>query len=175
VLRWRAAGVAPDARRFVVIAAPHTSNWDFFYGMLLIWWFGLPFRWIGKKSLFEGPIAPLMRACGGMPIDRSDTLGLVADLAARFANADVLMLGMAPEGTRGLSEYWKSGFYRIAMAAEVPVVLCFLDYQSRSVGFGPAMALSGNKKKDMDRIRAFFSGIVPLRPENYGPIRLRDE
>ncbi len=172
---WRTAGTVPKERRFVVLAVPHTSNWDLLYAMLAIWWFGVPFRWLGKRSLFEGPTAPLMRLFGGMPIDRSDPAGLTDALAARFADEQTLMLGMAPEGTRSKADHWKSGFYRIAFAAGVPVVLAFIDHGDRVAGLGPAVALTGDVGADMDRIRAFYRDIQPHRPENFGPIRLRDE
>ena len=172
---WRPAGTPPPVRRCVVLAVPHTSNWDLVYAMLGIWWFGVPMRWVGKKSLFEGVSGPLMRLLGGMPIDRSDTSGLADGLAARFAAADTLMLGMAPEGTRSRSEHWKSGFYRIARAAQVPVVLAFIDHETRQVGLGPALDLTGDMGADMDRIRAFYAGVTAHHPADFGPIRLRDE
>ncbi len=172
---WRVAGTPPEVRRFVVLAVPHTSNWDGVIAMLGIWWFGVPFRWLGKDSLFKGPAGPLIRWCGGIPIDRSDATGLVDTLAARFAGTDTLMLGMAPEGTRGLAEHWKSGFYRIARSAQVPILLAFIDYDTRQVGLGPTLSPTGDVAADMDRIRAFYAEVSARRPENFGPIRLRDE
>ncbi len=173
---WRVAGCVPDERRFVIIAVPHTSNWDFVYGMLAIWWFGVPFRWLGKASLFKGPLkGRFMRFCGGMPIDRTDAAGLVEDLSARFAEADELMLGMAPEGTRSRADQWKSGFYRIAQAAGVPVVLGFIDHVSKQAGVGPVLVLTGDVSADMDRIRAFYGEVGPHTPEHFGPMRLSGE
>jgi len=172
---WRAAGSVPEARKFVVIAVPHTSNWDFVYGMLASWWFAVPFRWLGKRSLFEGWLGPLMRFCGGLPIDRSHPEGLVDQLAARFEEEEVLMLGIAPEGTRSHAEHWKSGFYRIALGAKVPLVLGFIDHDSRQAGIGPVLSLTGDMGIDMDEVRAFYAGIEARRPEGFGPIRLRGE
>ena len=172
---WRVAGAPPEVRRFVVLAVPHTSNWDGFFAMLGIWWFGVPFRWLGKASLFRWPLGPIMRWCGGMPIDREDPRGLVDTLVARFADRDSLMLGMAPEGTRGLSEHWKSGFYRIARSADVPILLAFIDYDTRQVGLGPALPVTGDVRADMDRIRTFYAGVAARQPAHFGPIRLRDE
>lgn len=175
LIGWRPLGRAPETRRYVVLAVPHTSNWDGVLAMLAIWWFGVPFRWLGKASLFDGPAGPLMRWCGGMPIDRTDPSGLADSLAARFAGADTLMLGMAPEGTRSRAEHWKSGFYRIARAADVPVVLAFIDHDTRQIGLGPAVDLTGDVAADMDRIRAFYAGVTARRPDEMSPIKLRDE
>lgn len=174
--RWRAVpptGEVPD--RCVVIAAPHTSNWDFPLTLALARVSGVPIRWLGKHQMFRGPAGPIMRALGGVPVDRSAPGGLVAALAAEFARRDHLVLVVPAEGTRSRTEYWKSGFYRIAEAADVPILCCFVDRATRTGGFGPVIRPSGDLRADMDVIRAFYDGKVGIRPGCFGPVRLREE
>ena len=174
--RWNVvppSGEVPD--RCVVIAAPHTSNWDFPLTLAMARVSGVPIRWLGKHQMFRGPAGPLMRALGGVPVDRSTPGGLVAALAAEFARRDQLVLVVPAEGTRSRTEYWKSGFYRIAQAADVPILCCFVDRPTRTGGFGPVVRPTGDLRADMDVIRAFYDGKVGIRPGYFGPVRLREE
>jgi hypothetical protein len=174
--RWKAvppAGSVPG--RCVMIAAPHTSNWDFPLTLALAKVSGVRISWLGKESLFRGPAGPIMRRLGGIPIDRSAPGGMVGALAKEFVDTDHLVLVVPAEGTRSRTEHWKSGFYRIAEAAGVPIVCSFVDSRTRTGGFGPVIEPTGDLTTDMDRIRSFYDGMEGLRPGRFGPIRLRDE
>ena len=158
--------------RCVVVFYPHTSNWDFLIGLLAKWATGIHFRFVGKDSLFAGPLGPLMRRWGGIPVDRSRPTGVIARLAQAFAENEDFRLAIAPEGTRRRMERWKSGFYHLARAARVPLGLAFIDYRRREVGVGGFLELTGDVDADMARIAAFYADKEARRPENAGPIRL---
>ena len=131
---WALEGKRPTLRAFVLIAAPHTTNWDLLYFLACAWAFGISPSWIGKHTLFRGPLGTVMRWLGGIPVDRTRPGGLVAELALVFAREPDLVLTVPPEGTRRRAEYWKSGFFQIALAAHVPIVLGYLDYERRRGG-----------------------------------------
>jgi 1-acyl-sn-glycerol-3-phosphate acyltransferase len=171
---WEPEGDAPTGR-CVLIAAPHTSNWDLAYLLAFSWVLGVRISWMGKHTLFRGPLGPVMRALGGVPVHRHRRNDLVAQMAAEFVRDPGLVLTVPAEGTRGYTPRWKSGFYRIAQAAEVPIVLGFLDYQRRRGGFGPEVHPSGDVKRDMDLVRAFYADKVARHPECFGPIELAAE
>ena len=174
--RWdTVARAEPMPDRCVVIAAPHTTNWDFPITLAMARVSGVHISWLGKDSLFRGPMGPIMRRLGGVPVDRSAAGGMVASLAHELRTRDQLRLVVPAEGTRSRTEYWKSGFYRIAEAAEVPVVLAFVDRSTRSGGFGPAIPVTGAITADMDLIRAFYDGKTGLHADRFGPVRLREE
>jgi 1-acyl-sn-glycerol-3-phosphate acyltransferase len=174
--RWDAVvRPAPIPAKCVMIAAPHTTNWDFPLTLALAKASGVKISWLGKRSLFRGPLGPIMRHLGGVAVDRAAPGGMVASLVAAFDTSDQLALVVPAEGTRSLTEHWKSGFYRIAEAAEVPIVLAFVDRATRSGGFGPAIAVTGDIVADMDRIRAFYADKQGLKAGRFGPIRLKEE
>ncbi len=178
LLLWRWDTVAHDGpmpQRCVVIAAPHTTNWDFPITLAMARVSGVRISWLGKASLFKGPMGPIMRRLGGVAVDRSAPGGMVAALAGELRTRDELRLVVPAEGTRSRTEYWKSGFYRIAESAEVPIVLAFVDRSTRSGGFGPAIEVTGDVRADMDLIRAFYDGKTGLHADRFGPIRLREE
>jgi 1-acyl-sn-glycerol-3-phosphate acyltransferase len=173
---WQLAGEPhPDLERYVLIAAPHTSNWDLpltlAFGVIL----DLRISWVGKHTLFQWPIGGLMRALGGIPIDRRARHNMVERLAALFKEHAHLILVVPAEGTRSRTEYWRSGFYHIAQAANVPIVLGFLDYDRKLGGLGPALLPTGDVKADMDQIRAFYADKKGRYPERFGPVQLRAE
>jgi 1-acyl-sn-glycerol-3-phosphate acyltransferase len=171
---WKLVGERPSTPKLVVISQ-HTSNWDAWYLLLFALAFDIRVSWIGKHTLFRGPLGPIARWLGGVPVDRSAHHDLVAQLADAFRARDQLILVMAPEGTRHRVEHWKSGFYHVARSANVPVVLARLDYRRREGGFGEQLSPSGDLKADMDRIRAFYADVTPCKPEQAGPIRLKEE
>ena len=163
----------PD--KCVMIAAPHSSNWDFPLTLALAEVSGVRIKWLGKDALFKGPMGPIMRKLGGVSIDRSAAGGMVSLLAAEFDRQDKLTLVVPAEGTRSETEYWKSGFYRIAQEAGVPIVCAFVDSATRSGGFGPVITPSGDVSADMDIVREFYAGKVGVRG-GLGTIpRLREE
>lgn len=172
---WRVVGPKPDSRRFVLIAAPHTSNWDLFYLLMLAWSVDTSVSWMGKHTLFRGPMGSLMRAVGGVAVQRDRRNDLVKQMVDVFASREQLALIVPPEATRQRVEYWKSGFYRIALAAGVPIYFGYLDYPSKTGGFGSFVMPTGDVAADMAVIRAFYADKTGRYPECFGPCRLRDE
>lgn len=172
LLGWRLLDLPERPRRAVVIVYPHTSNWDFVVGVLARSALGLDARWIGKEALFRGPMGPLMRWLGGIPVNRKQPAGFADRMAAEFAKQDALLLAITPEGTRSQTPGWKSGFYRIARAAGVPVVIAAIDYAGRRVGLLATMELTGDEEADMARIAARYQGCRGKRPEFASPILL---
>lgn len=175
VSRWRlSTSPAPD-RPTVLIGAPHTSNWDFVLMLGIAWRLGIDVRWLGKKSLFHSWRGPLMRALGGIPVDRADPSRIVGEVVERIRAGEVFGLVVTPDGTREGHTHWKSGFYRIARETAMPVTLGYVDRATMTTGLGPTVELSGDVAKDMDRIRAFYADKAGLRPERRVEPRLRDE
>lgn len=174
VFGWRKAGQVPSARNIVIIAAPHTTNWDFIFLLAAAYSFGISVNWLGKDSLFRSPLGPILRFLGGVPVDRSKRNNLVQSLSAQIEHGSGIALVIPPSGTRRKTEHWKSGFYRIAEAAQIPLVCGYLDYQKKEAGLGLAF-LPSDLSQDMNRIREFYEPIVGKYPENKSRIRLREE
>ena len=174
---WRFEGPLPDAKKYVCIAAPHTSNWDGALLLALARSIGLPMVWMIKREWLEGPKGLLLRRLGAIGIDRSTSRNVVEQMIEQLRGTDELVLVIPPEGTRKRADHWKSGFYHIARGADVPVVPGYLDYGRKRAGFGPAMRLTGDVGADMDVIRAFYEkvGAQGRVPDHFGPIRLREE
>jgi 1-acyl-sn-glycerol-3-phosphate acyltransferase len=170
---WRMAYRTPPAPKGVIIVYPHTSNWDFIVGMLYRIGTGLPVRWMGKDSLFRWPLGPLLVRLGGIPVNRREHTGFVEAMLAEFARHDWMWLVIAPEGTRARTDHWKSGFYRIAVAGQLPLGLAYIDWGTRTIGIDTYLALGGDEQADFARIRAFYSAKRGRRPELASDIRLR--
>jgi len=175
VTGWSLGDGPPDDPRYVLIAAPHTSNWDFPYMIFMAWAFEMRIRWIGKDALFRGPMGWVMHKMGGISVRRGERSGSVHDLATRFKESDELIVVVPAEGTRGVTDHWKSGFYRIADAADVPIVCSCLDWGTRTGWIGPPLVPSGDLVADMDVIREFYAGSTGKHPEKMGTIVLREE
>jgi 1-acyl-sn-glycerol-3-phosphate acyltransferase len=174
--RWKVVpGPEPVPERCVMIAAPHTSNWDFLITLAMARVVGVKINWLGKREMFAGPAAPIMRRLGGVPVDRSAPGGLVESLAKTLTDSDRMVLVVPAEGTRSKTEYWKSGFYRIAEMANVPIVCAYVDMASRSGGFGPVITPTGDLVADMDVMREFYADKTGIKPNRFGPVRLREE
>ncbi|MBM3390468.1 MAG: glycerol acyltransferase [Betaproteobacteria bacterium] len=169
---WRVVFVPPPAPKAVVIIYPHTSNWDFPIGVLARSVIAIPIGFIGKDTLFRPPFGGLFRWLGGLPVNRRESTGLVAALAEMFARSESLYLAIAPEGTRSKVDRWKSGFYRLALAANVPLGLAFIDYSRREIGIEVWLDLCGREEEDLARIRAGYAGKRGRRPEKEGDIRI---
>lgn len=165
----------PASPRYVLIAAPHTSNWDFVFMLAMAWSLQVRLHWMGKASLFAPPLGGLFRALGGLPAHRDLRSNLVDQSVARFAERPDLVLAVPAEGTRGRGSNWRSGFYHIARLAEVPIVLGYLDYARRRGGLGPELRPSGDVRADMDRIRAFYADKVGRHPSKFTEPRLAEE
>jgi 1-acyl-sn-glycerol-3-phosphate acyltransferase len=175
VTGWKPEGERPTAKRFVLIAAPHTSNWDLAYLLALAQLFDVHVSWMGKHSLFRPPMGWVMRSVGGIPVVRHKRGNLVNEMAKEFHERSELALVVPAEGTRDWVPHWKSGFYHIARTAGVPIVLGYLDYRRKRGGFGPAIEATGDIPADMDRIRAFYADKTGLYPDQFGEVRLKEE
>ncbi|MEM1008638.1 MAG: lysophospholipid acyltransferase family protein [Myxococcota bacterium] len=172
---WKACGNFPPPQQCVMITAPHTTNWDFVYMIMIQMAKGFSVRWMGKKSLFRWPFGGFMRWMGGISIDRSKHNDVVSQMADAFKQHPNLILAVPAEGTRKYVDYWKSGFYFIAQKANVPICLSFLDYTKKEGGIGPCITPSDDITQGMDQIRAFYKDIKGKYPENFGRIRLSIE
>lgn len=164
-------GEAPNVARCVVIFAPHTSNWDFPILLLVKYALGVPVRYFGKHTLFRPPLGWFFRATGGIPVVRHERRNVVQRAVSVFGERDELWLAMSPEGTRDKTDHWKTGFYRIALEAKVPVLLAFLDTATKECGVGPLIELSGDVERDLARLRAFYETKRAIYPERASTIR----
>ena len=170
---WRVEIAWPPAPKCVILVYPHTSNWDFVVGYLAKLAAGLPVHFVGKHTLFRWPFGALLRRMGGIPADRRQPTGLIAELTRQFTVRPWMWLAVAPEGTRSRTDHWKSGFYHLALAARVPVGLAFLDYRERVVGLTTWLELTGDEQRDLERMRQAYAGKVGRRPGQEGEIRFR--
>jgi 1-acyl-sn-glycerol-3-phosphate acyltransferase len=166
---WTVVGPVPEPRKFVVIAAPHTSNWDFVYFIGATRKLGAHLSFMGKKQLFRWPFEKAMRELGGIPVDRSASKNYVQQMADEFRSRSEFMLTIAPEGTRGKVGQWRTGFYHIAMAAGVPLVFGVMDYKRKFVGLSEVFHPTGDYEADMIKIRAYYSQFTPKHPQLGNP------
>ena len=168
LLGWRTQGGPPEDPKFVVVSGPHTSNWD----LPLLVMFAFAFRrrifWLGKETLFRPLYGWFFRWLGGIRVDRSKRQGAVAQAVKTFNERDELILVIAPEGTRKRVKHWKSGFYHIALGAEAPIVLAYLDYRRKVGGLGPLITPTGDFAADMRRIRDYYANVTPKNPDLAG-------
>jgi 1-acyl-sn-glycerol-3-phosphate acyltransferase len=171
-LRWKGwevrGSLPPEARRSVFIAAPHTSNWDLPYTLMAAFVLGLRIHWLGKESLFRWPFGGTMRWLGGIAVDRSRPGGLVGSAAGVLAgDGPALQLVVPPEGTRGRTRHWKTGFWHIARQARVPIVLAYMDYERRICGLGPLFTPSDDVEADLVQIKRFYAPFKGRRPGQF--------
>ena len=167
---WEIVGRAPDEPKYVAIGYPHTSNWDFFAYLAVIGHFGIKMRFLMHEGLFVGPLAWILRRWGGIPV-QGGSKAVVATLVEAFDNADVMRLAIAPEGTRAAGSIWRTGFWRIADGAGVPVAMAFVDSDRKQMGFGPLLKIDGDIDGWMEQARAFYSDKQGLKPQNRGPVQ----
>lgn len=163
---WRSAGEPPECRKFVLIGAPHTSNWDFPIMLLVVLKLRLRLYWMGKHSLFPFPIGSVMRWLGGIPVDRRRSHNTVDQIVELYDQQQELVILIPPEGTRKRVEKWKTGFYHIANNAGVPILMGYIDAGPREAGLADFFEPTGDLEKDMAAIRAFYAGKNGIRPEN---------
>lgn len=156
LLRWKTKGRMPDIKKFILVAAPHSSNWDFIFFLLIIFKFQIPVHWMGKKSMFIWPFKGLLENLGGISIDRSRKGNLVAAMVETFDRTDRLIITIAPSGTRKKVTHWKTGFYQIACQAKVPIVCGFVDYKLKTGGIGPVIFPTGDMDSDMQTMKDFY-------------------
>lgn len=162
--RWTLSTEPGPVRPTVLLGAPHTSNWDFVLMLGISWRLGIDVRWLGKASLFAGWRGPLMRALGGVAVDRANPARVVDDMVAQVHAGETPALVVTPDGTRGGNTHWKSGFYRIAWETGMPVTMGYVDRTTMTAGLGPTIELTGDVAKDMDRIRAFYADKAGFHP-----------
>jgi 1-acyl-sn-glycerol-3-phosphate acyltransferase len=166
---WRRKGRLPDIPKYVMIVAPHTSNWDMPIGMAIVFALKLKLNWLAKESLFRWPFGDLIRWLGGIPINRSKSCDVVARSIQTFKDKKKMVMVVAPEGTRKKANYWKTGFYHIAIGANVPIVMGFIDYARKVGGIGPTLIPTGDIEFDMQKIRCFYDVITGKIPDRSTP------
>jgi 1-acyl-sn-glycerol-3-phosphate acyltransferase len=166
---WKVEGaLPPGVTKCVLIAAPHTSNWDLPYTLMVAFILRLNIYWMGKASIFKFPFRSVMMWLGGMPVEREKTNNLVAASAEAIVAADFpVQLVVPPEGTRSKVRYWKTGFYYIALTAKVPIVLAYMDYEKKRSGLGPSLMPTGDIEADMKIIKAFYADIKGKNADQY--------
>jgi 1-acyl-sn-glycerol-3-phosphate acyltransferase len=173
---WRVLFKPLPGPHGVAVVYPHTSNWDFVIGLLGKWALGLPFRWLGKESLFRGPFGSVagvfMRSWGGVPVERSASTGATQRLADTMHAAPWFWLALAPEGTRSYRPYWRSGFYHLAVTAKVPLRIVYIDYPNKTLGVVDDIDMTGDPAVDMPAIAAAYKGHLGLHPELAAPVEL---
>ena len=174
IFGWKACKSVALADKCVLIGAPHTTNWDFPLTLLGLSSMGVKFNWAAKHTLFFWPLGILMKALGGMSVDRHRGASFLEDILARFASQEKLVLAIAPEGTRAKSPYWKAGFYTIAHRAGVPIGLGYIDYARKVIGIEKVMLASGDMQGDLDIIRAYYRDRVGKFPQNQSDIRIQE-
>ncbi|MEP7357432.1 MAG: 1-acyl-sn-glycerol-3-phosphate acyltransferase [Anaerolineales bacterium] len=162
--------MTPPAR-CVIIGAHHTTGWDLPIGLVLNWAGNLKLRWMAKESIFRFPLGRLLTALGGIPVKRHARGNFVEQMAATFSGAEALRLGLTPEGTRAYTDHWKTGFYYIALKAQVPIVMAYADFPRRVAGIGPSMMPTGDIEADFEIFRRFYATITGRYPERHGEIR----
>lgn len=165
LLGWRVESNIPKIKKMVIIAAPHTSNWDLPYTLFTAFILKTGIYWMGKDAIFKKPFRRLFMWLGGIPIDRSCSHSIVNQSIEQFNKRNRLALAIAPSGTRTKVTHWKTGFYHIAVGAKVPIALGFLDYKRKIAGFGAAIHPTGDLEADMARIRDFYKDITGKYPE----------
>jgi len=174
LLGWRLDGKLPELDKYVLIGAPHTSNWDSVYGFLGAGAIGLRFKWIAKQSVFPGPLSPILKLFGGIPVDRTIRSSVIKRMVDLFNSREKFVLGIMPEGTRSKTEFWKTGFYYIATGAKLPIAFAFLDYGRKRVGIADLILHpTGNIKSDMKVIKNFYKGMRGKHPQRQGEIEVK--
>jgi 1-acyl-sn-glycerol-3-phosphate acyltransferase len=164
---WKTLAIMPPEKSYIVVVAPHTSNWDFVWGQLFYLSIGMKAKVLIKKELFYFPIGNLLRSMGGVPVDRRKGSDVVDEMIREFSVRDSFILVLTPEGTRSRVDEWKTGFHRIARGAVVPIVLGFIDYEKKQLGTAGFFYPGQDPEADMKRIKSFYAGITPRYPEKF--------
>jgi len=167
---WEATGSFPNISKYILVGAPHTSNWDFPLTMLLMFAKGVRFNWVAKQSLFRWPFKSLFHRLGGIPVKRDRANNFVGQIVEAFERSSHLIIAISPEGTRSLVTRWKTGFYYMAVGAKVPLVLGFVDYKLRQVGVGPVVYPSNDIEETFAQLRHFYADKTGKYPHKQGEI-----
>jgi len=170
---WKTEGGVHQPPRFVIIAAPHTSNWDAVIMLIAAHIFGVRITWFIKREAFFWPLGPIIRYFGAIPIDRTKRSNVVGQAIEQFKQSERLILAVPPEGTRKKSHGWKTGFYYIAHGAGVPIVLGYIDYKRKVAGLGPAFVPTGDIAADFEVFDNFYAGVTPKHPADRGVVVAR--
>ncbi|MCP3887334.1 MAG: acyltransferase [Desulfobulbaceae bacterium] len=172
---WKAKAEYDIPEQFLLIGAPHTSNWDFPLTLLGLSSIGIRFSWVAKHTLFKGPVGMFFKKIGGIPVNRSVRGGFLSGMVEAFQINRKLILAIAPEGTRSKTDHWKAGFYHIATKADVEICLGYLDYPTKTIGLGPTLKPSGDMTADFKIIQDFYANKTGKFPEKQSEIKLRDK
>jgi 1-acyl-sn-glycerol-3-phosphate acyltransferase len=164
---WHFEGALPDRPKFVLIVAPHTSNWDFLVGIMAMFALGIRGTFLGKHTLFRWPFGLVMRWLGGVPVDRASANDVVRQTVAYFEQREQMLLALSPEGTRKKLPAWRTGFYHVARGAQVPIVPVALDFPNRRITLFPEFHTTGDQAADFAALGAHFEARMGKRPENY--------
>lgn len=164
---WKIKGTAPTLKKFVIIAAPHTSNWDFVYGMCAWKLYGFSPRYLIKKELFFFPLSLLFKATGGLAVDRSKHNNLTDSIIEMFNERENFIAIIPPEGTRKLVKRWKTGFYYVALKAKVPIVMGSLDYKKKEANLSEPFYPTGDIEKDFLTFKEFYKGVTAKHPADF--------
>lgn len=167
---WTIAGELPAYEKAVFVAAPHTSNWDGFWLLVYKVALDIEVHFLAKHTLFWWPLGSVLRAMGAIPVDRAVSASTVQQVVDAFAERDRFWFALSPEGTRKWQPYWKTGFYRIAKTANVPIVLAFIDYRKKRMGIGITLPENRTLEEDLETIREFYASFRGRVPERQGPI-----
>jgi len=174
VFGWRVEGSRPPVTKAVVVAYPHTSNWDLLFTLAVAYAIDVDIHWLGKTAIFNRPFGTFMRWVGGIPVDRSKSNNLVDAISQAIAPMDDIFVIIPPEGTRTQAGRWKSGFYWVAVKSEIPIILGFLDYTRKCGGLGEVLVPTGDIEADIEKVRGFYEGVEGKNLEDQGPITLID-
>ena len=172
MIGWRIEGKVPSEPKYVAIAAPHTSYWDFTHMIAFGFATDQYISFLMKASMFKGPAGALFRKMGGIPVYRSEAVGLVDSVVREFDKAERLIVVIAPEGSRSKRDHWKSGFYHIAVKANLPIALGFMDYERKVVGYGPLLIPSGDEAGDVSMMADFYDDMRGKYPDQETPAAL---
>jgi len=170
---WKIEDPMPNIAKSVIVVAPHTSNWDFLVFLMGSFVLGIRGQWIGKHTIFVGPLGWLFRKLGGIPLDRTASHDLVGQAVRALDESTAMTLVLSPEGTRKKSDHWKSGFYYFALGAKVPILLAYADYRRKVAGIGPAIWPTGDVESDLAKILDFYATITPRYPAQRSDVRFR--
>ena len=170
---WKLVANLPPTGKFVMVGAPHTSNWDLWHALLIMYGAGIRFNWIGKDTLFRWPLGVLLRRLRGIPVNRRSRTNFVQQVVNLFNERQSLVIAIAPEGTRSRVDGWRTGFYYIALGAEAPIGLGYVDYKKRELGVGGWLTPSGDIEADFAQIKAFYEDKQGRWPKLQGEIKLK--
>lgn len=174
-LGWKVIPLNQKIDKAVIIVAPHTSTWDLFIALAISLNIDANIRWVGKKEIFAFPFGPILKKLGGIALDREHCHNTVSAIVKEFKKNKEFLFAISPEGTRASGKYWRSGFYYIAIKAEVPIVLAFLDYEKREGGFGKIIYPTGKVQEDLEEIKKFYDTIHAKHPKKFAPIRFKEK